>query len=383
MCSSFIWLMHRRRNGHFETGTANPLPTDLEPADVSTGAAVEPGKPDGLYAYTAEERRVVAEWLFDTLHDQVRDEAGWLGEFFTDAADDVANQMLNAFANDDADARNSQKWRDMEPATAVSPDNILWWDGPDQAGLYGYAEPLIYREPRKETYTVSRWKQVLAYGRLSGRITDDKGQPVAGALVQVYDGKSDTTDGDGRYELKEVPLGKYEVAASRVIDGSLYSAQVAIDLQTVDRVVNVRLAPPAACYRRAQIFLDAWGIDGDGLGKDDITNPGAEYWELELGPDKVTNELKTRKYMWGGECRMEYDIGCSLLVGNVIQVRVDGRLYEGTKETTETQVGSHSTVFTVDPDETGSSSLSVPTTDWLKKDEGRLTLTVKNVLNTN
>ena len=85
----------------------------------------------------------MAEQLFDTLHDQVLDEGGWLGEFLTDAADDVANQMLNAFANDDADVRNSQKWRDMEAASAVSPNNILWWDGPDRGGLYGYAEPLM------------------------------------------------------------------------------------------------------------------------------------------------------------------------------------------------------------------------------------------------
>ena len=129
---------------------------------------------------------------------------------------------------------------------------------------------------------------MLAYGRLSDRITDDKGQPVASALVQIYDGKSDTTDIEGQFSrsLKEVPLGKYEVDASRVIDGSLYSALVAIDLQTSDRVVDVRLSPPAACYRRAQIHLDAWGIDGDGLGKDDITDPGADVGSSNSAPTK-------------------------------------------------------------------------------------------------
>ncbi len=382
VCSSFIWLMHRRHGSHFEAATTNPLPTDLEPADVSAGAAVAPGQLDGLYAYTAEERLAAGEWLFDTLHDEVRDQAGWFLEFFTDAADDVANQMCNAFANDDADAKNSKKWRDITPATAVSPDNLLWWDGPDGVGLYGYVEPLIYREPRRETYTVSRWKQVLLSGRLSGQITDDAGKSVAGALVQAYDGKSDFSDDNGRYELKDVPFGKYEVHASRVIDGSLYSAQVAIDLETAERAVNIRLAPPADAYRQAQIHLDAWGLDGDGLGKDDIADPGSEYWELELGPDRPTNALH-REYKWGGECRMEWDIECRLLVGNVLDVEVKGRLYEGTKETTDKQVGSRNIEFTVDPDETGSGSLDVKTTEWLKKDECRLTLTVKNALNTN
>ena len=33
-----------------------------------------------------------------------------------------------------------------------------------------------------------------------------------------------------------------------------------------------------------------------------------------------------REYQWGGECRMECDIICRLLVGNVLDVQVDGRL---------------------------------------------------------
>lgn len=381
VCSSYIWLMHRRHGSHFEAPTAHPLPTDLELADVRAGATVDPGHLDGLYAYTAEERLAVGEWLFETLHDEVRDKAGWFGELMTDAANDLANQMINTFATDDADAKDSRKWREVGPATAVSPDNLLWWDGPDGDGLYGYAEPLIYREPRRETYTVSRWKQVLVSGRLSGRITDDTGSPVAGALVQVYDGKSAHSGSDGRYELADVPFGKYELRASSVIDGFLYAAQVTIDLQAASRVVDVRLAPPAARYRRAQIHLNAWGIDGDTL-KDDIADPGPEYKELELGPDRPLNTL-SRAYEWGGECRMEWEIVCRLLVNNSLDVEVKGRLYEGTKETTDKEVGNGSKTFTVAPDESGTVSLTVETTDWLKKDECRLTVTVVNALNTN
>lgn len=80
---------------------------------------------------------------------------------------------------------------------------------------------------------------------------------------------------------------------------------------------------------------------------------------------------------------MEWDIECRLLVGNVLDVEVKGRLYEGTKETTDKLVGSRSTGFTVDPEQSGTASLTVETTDWRKKDECKLTLTVKNARNTN
>ena len=269
--------------------TAHPLPTDLEPADVAAGAAVDPGGLDGLYAYTAAERLAAAEWLFDTLHDEVRDQAGWLGEFLTDAADDVANQMINAFVTDDADARNSQKWRDVGPATAVSPDNLLWWDGPDGDGLYGYAEPLIYREPRKETYTVSRWKQVLVYGRLSGQVTNDDGQPVAGALVQLYDGKSDYTRQRGRYASRRSRSGNMR-SIVEIIDGSLTRRRWRSICRRRPRRGR-RLAPPATSTGGRRSTWTPGASTATASARTTSPTRAPSTWSSSSAPTDPTNEL--------------------------------------------------------------------------------------------
>lgn len=158
VCSSYIWLHAKARNSHLETNQSLVTPTDLEPSDVAQGATVRPTTPDGLYNYSAQERSDAAHWLYDTIYNQAYEKAGWFGILLTDGADDIANQFLNAFANDDADGKDSEAWEDVTDADAVSPDNMLWWDGPSLGGLYGFAEPAIYREPRVESFTVSRWK---------------------------------------------------------------------------------------------------------------------------------------------------------------------------------------------------------------------------------
>ena len=382
VCSSFIWMMHRRRGSHLEADSPLAMPTDLEPADVAGGAFLLPGTLDGLYAYTAEERLQAGEWLYNALYNLVLDKAGAFLNLLTDAADDVGNQMLNAFSRDDADAKDSDAWRQAIATSAVSPDNILWWDGPDRNGLYGYAEPLIYREPRVETYTVSRWNQVLTRGALRGQVTDHHGVPLAGALVMAYDGKSALTGADGRYQLTDVPFGRYELNASRVIDGVLFSARVPVDLQAADLTVDIRLQPPADRFRRAQVYLDFWGKDDEGIFNPQIADPGPEYFELELGPDRLTNSLH-RTYKWGGEVRVEYDIVLRLLVGNVIDVQVNGLLYEGTSEDTDDLDGLGSVTFQVQPGQTAATSLEIVSNEFAGGDIGRVTLSVRNERNTN
>ena len=200
--------------------------------------------PDGLYNYSAQERSDAANWLYDTIYNQAYEKAGWFGEILTDGADDIANQFLNAFANDDADGKDSDAWQTVTDADAVSPDNMLWWDPPSLGGLYGFAEPAIYREPRVESYTVSKWKKVLSRGTVRGTVFGEAG-PVAGAFVQVYDGKTTFSGADGSYALYDVPLRNYALKSSRVLDGVLYSAQITIDLNVAELVVDIHLQPPA------------------------------------------------------------------------------------------------------------------------------------------
>ena len=81
--------------------------------------------------------------------------------------DDVANQVCNAFNSDwrETEAKDSDQWKQQQPAYAISPENILRWDAP----LYGYAEPLVYATPRYEQVTLYRWKKVPTRGSLTAR----------------------------------------------------------------------------------------------------------------------------------------------------------------------------------------------------------------------
>lgn len=381
VCSSYIWMHAKARNAHLETSQALVTPTDLEPSDVDQGATVRPTTPDGLYNYSANERSDAADWLFDEIYNQAYEKAGWFGEILTDGADDIANQFLNAFANDNADGKDSEDWKNVVDADAVSPDNMLWWDGPALGGLYGYAEPALYREPRVESYTVSKWKKVLSRGTVRGTVFGPAG-PVAGAFVQVYDGKTTHSAADGTYSLTDVPLGDYLLKGSKVIDGILHSVQNSITLNAAELVADIHLQPPAERYRMAQVFIDFFGRDYENFDDDELKDPGPEYFELELGPDKLINTA-TRTYKWGGEVRVEYTITVRLLVNNTVDAEVQGVLYEGTSEDTDDLDGQGSLTFQVPVEETRGATLTITNTDEDDDDAGVLTISVKNVRNNN
>lgn len=383
VCSSYAWMSAKKNSVHLEGDSAVVFPTDLEPEDVAQGAGVLPNAPDGLYWYTAAERLAAGTWLYNEMHYKAYEEAGWFGDLLTDAADDVGNQLVNAFARDDAWGKDNDDWKNTQDASAVSPDNIMCWDGPAEGGLYGYVEPLIYREPRKEEYIVSRWKKVLSRGTITG-IVRLNGQPVAGALVTLYDGMSDFTDAAGGFTLNDVPFGTYQLTASKVVDGVYYSKKINVSLNQAVLTVNIDLEPPPERYRLAQLYIDFYGREDEDWPWDDETkNPGPEYYELELGPDRLTNHMH-REYKWGGEARVEYDIDVYLLADNSIQVNVSALLYEGTSESTNDLDGTASISFNVPLDQTVGGYIKVVNTQEDEGDTyGELTLSVKNARNNN
>jgi hypothetical protein len=382
VCSSYVWMSLKKNNVRLEGDSDIVHPTDLEVEDIAQGAGVLPTTKDGLYWYTAAERLAAGTWLYNEMHYKAYDEAGWFGDLLSDAADDVGNQLVNTFALNDAWGKDHDDWKDTQDANAVSPDNILFWDGPTQAGLYGYPEPLIYREPRKEEFTVSRWKKVLSRGTVTGTVRLN-GQPVQGALVTLYDGMSDITDGNGVYSMADVPFGGYQLTASKVIGGIYYSVKVNVVLNQEILTLNVDLEPPSDRYRLAQLYIDFYGREDEDFASDETTNPGPEYYELELGPDRLTNH-KYREYKWGGEARVEYDITVLLLVDNSIQVNVNAVLYEGTSESTNDLDGTATVSFNVPKDQTKAGYIKVVNTDEDEPDTyGELTLSVKNAQNNN
>ncbi|MDE1995738.1 MAG: hypothetical protein KGI75_24780, partial [Rhizobiaceae bacterium] len=189
VCSSFIWTVLSRAGVHMEASQPMTTSADLEPRDISGGAEVGDQSLDGLYLYRAEEREVAAQWLHEKLKTKVAGElkdrvkaaaakagvdltdqltglAGSLIEGFSDIGDDVANQMVNAFASDDAStsAKDSDAWKHLADSRAVSPDNTMFWDEPSTGGLYGYVVPAAYALGRVEQAPHYVWKYVPTHG---------------------------------------------------------------------------------------------------------------------------------------------------------------------------------------------------------------------------
>lgn len=133
---------------------------------------------------------------------------------------------------------------------------------------------------------MSRWKKVLSRGTLRGRVFNEAGTAtVAGARVILYDDPEGETlsANDGTYVLHNVPLGLYQLKASKSIEGVRYSNQVRIDLKVADMTVDVRLQAPSDRYRIAEITVDFWGLDWEDFD-DDIEDPGPQLFKLEVGP---------------------------------------------------------------------------------------------------
>jgi hypothetical protein len=383
VCSSFIWSLLKSENVHLEADTPEVFPGDLEPSDVEGGAMVTPGTRDGLYAYTAEERAHAALWLYNKIHHEVVDEAGWLGNALTGAAKAIGSQLCNSFVNDNPSPPDpmhpdiADAWKRPGTGKAVSPDNILFWDAPDANGLYGYAEPLQYREARAESYIVSRWKQVLTHGAVSGVVRSDANL-VSGALVQLYDGKETFTGADGRFTLIDVPLGDYVLSGQKVsLDGTLLSGRQAVTVASQSVIADLQLAPPSDRYRLLEIFVEFNGVDDETLASNESHHPGPETDEIELGPDKLTNSTNFT-YKWGGEVRAEFDLKATLQPDGSIQVLVDGRLYEGTSENTDDLDGSGYMQLSATKDSTAAGILRVNNTDENAPDYGQLAVAIRN-----
>lgn len=342
MCSSFIWLMARRQGVRFES--PNPVVTnvDLEPSDIAVGAEVSSETLDGLYHYDEWERQNAGLWLNNNIKKMVRDEIPGLATFIG-SPHRYANQVCNAFANGDASrsARRDDAWENPGSGTTVSPDNLLLWDGPDRGGLWGYAEPLLYREPREQTVQISRWRQATRSGRVFGSVALS-GRPMSRTHVSLTSRHTAVTDANGRFEINDVPYGNYRIAASHSATGTNLTTERAINLNRESLRIDLVLTPPPEQYRLAEVNFEFEGIDHEAVRKNE-RKTGRAQLAAELGPDRTTNRLR-QVYAWGGEVRVEYDFFLSLLPGNVLEVRLSGSLFEGNSESTDdrddTQIAS-------------------------------------------
>jgi len=265
VCSSFIWLAAQHANVKLEGPTKFTRVIDLEPTDVVSGAAVSGTTLDGLYLYTAEERQAAGKWLYQQIYDTAHNKAGFWGTLFTDAPDDVANQVCNTFASDwdDDDSKDSDAWKSTDYANAVSVDNMIWWDSPGPGNqeqfrsVYGHVEELFYRPGTYAQVPIYRWKLVPTKGTLTGTVTANG--DVSGANVSLLgSGMPDVVVGaDGRFQFDLVPSGDYTVSAGLNIGGYWNSANVPAHIdagQTTN--LTIALQPPPEVDRLVTVSVD-------------------------------------------------------------------------------------------------------------------------------
>ncbi len=363
-CASFLWLAARRAGIKLEGPDVITKQTDLELTDLQSGAQTDEQTLDGLYFYGEEERRRAARWFVPFLEEKIfrtaRDEDNsWLevsfNELFSDMGDDCANQLANTFAFDwaDGDSKNSDRWENPGPGRAVSPDNLLLWDRPEETGfgLWGYAEPLVHHRARLEPVPVTKWRKTDGPALLKGKVTFN-GEPVAGAQVNV--GSVVFTDSQGRFEM-DIHEGRYLVKASRFISREVGIAAGEVDFTAqAGKVytIEVALEPPPERYRLVQIEARIEMRDDEFSANPFEDDPDEyfhdrKYWELRVDP---VNPVDGTGYKngWGGELRVDATINAKFDPGDLsVELEIFGTLFEGDNDQTTDYGGMGSAKFVI------------------------------------
>jgi len=362
VCSSLIWYAAKECGVKLEGSGAAVSTGDLEPADLLTKAAVRAGTPDGLYLYTSAERRAAALWLHAKLKDMVmtslRQQAELLAVLVNagaDMADDVANQMVNTFESGWADtpSKDSDRWKEAKDADAVSPDDILWWDGPDRGGLYGYFEPLRYEPPSYRKVPVYRWRRVAGSGTIEGRVL--KGTtPVAGAMVRVSSDKFATSGDDGGFRIANVAAGRYLLTALSTRDGSNWSGEQQVEVAAGGTATaTVRLRPPPEENRRVTVKGSMWTRDSQGAGpllrKEHTLKI---HRELQLAPGAASREERFFLSDKVGKTRGEIHVHVYLQADLRVTFVAMAKLFEGWTADTNKEKGRDAVTIEVEKDDT-------------------------------
>ncbi len=246
---------------------------------------------------------VLAEVLGISLAD-----AKLLVEWTSDMPDDVATQLVNAFASDycDTAAKDSDNWRKPGIGHAVSPDNIInCWSsplpqsegGPDSremlVGLYGFNIPVVMRPPQWQVRPLTAWTLSPGDGRMVGRVTFE-GRPVDGAVVKLCCRKTVThsmndlrlANQAGVYDF-QVPAGDY-MASAAYQDPNTHvclfdETPVSIRFGGTARV-DFDLQPPPASNRQIEISGHMDIVSRVAFGHDWWGHPEFAMPTVHLGP---------------------------------------------------------------------------------------------------
>jgi hypothetical protein len=330
VCSSFVWLSTKANGLGLVSNNVDEQISDFSPMAVAGGARVGSATKDGLIFYPQSERQAAAQALRSLLLDQALSKEAGLGTIpgINEAvAGGIADQLLSCFAFGNPNLVGSSAWQNPGDGNAVSPDNILWWNPP----YYGYAEPLQYLPRHDEQYTVSRWKKVVTWGTIKGRVTAN-GAPVGNAHVWVYlPGGDAYTAADGTFTLNHVPIGSYALKVQAVVNVNGISAEytnsggdaVTLTGDNPNLVHNVVLHGDPANFRRLDMTFSLTCDHGDAnpFNAHGVRNAGPWFRQLTVNPGQLTNGFTyTYDYNGGGYFHVDYQWSISLLVDLSIEV---------------------------------------------------------------
>ncbi|UCD51781.1 MAG: redoxin domain-containing protein, partial [Phycisphaerales bacterium] len=269
VCSQFVWYSLRQAGIQLEGPS-------LEETDVARGAERDELTLDGLYLYREDERQNAAWWLHGELYDKVFGVEGWFGELILDAADNISNQFCNCMGWDGCSINDndSEAWKHPGVGRAVSPQDILFWDGPDTSGVYGHEEYLVYRGG--DYVAENTWQPSEGVGTFAGRVLD-RGNLVADASVTIA-GLELFTDTNGEFRDEMIPAGTYEVVASKDIGGFFLSVRQEVTIKSGETTwVDLTLQPPPEYIRRVVIEGSVYIRDHETWPADDETGTFSIY----------------------------------------------------------------------------------------------------------
>jgi len=357
--TSFIWYSLKSAGINLEGD-------GLEGNDTPVGAAPPLGSKgivDGLYYYSESERRRGAYQVYSSTFNRVReiqeDGAGPVAdvvEAATIQARRIASQFANCFGSDECGIAGafSDAFENPGPGIAISPDQFLFWDGPEHGGVFGDREPVQYRSA--DYRRVHHWAATAGTGSVSGSVAlGTDGSPVQGALVTVA-GLDTGSNGFGEFSFAGVPEGNYEIRAEKLVlrsnplqdcpsDG-IELCDHLVDVEPVSvagdgSVSNVSLVlepeaaippPTLSAYARrvdftGTIIITDSDVGGNQFGEFRVDGSFCEVSPLERDVRvKLPDSLTCRD-----EVRAEVYANCSLQGDNeTVAVTIDVELFEGT-----------------------------------------------------
>jgi hypothetical protein len=401
VCSAFVWRSMKDAGFTLEGST-------IESNDVAErGAAVDAQTPDGMYIYTAAERANAADFIYQTIGEQVAKQVNGFEDLIADISDDLGNQMVNCFGFDwcgetfstfagaagcdpnDQRAQDSPCWLNEGPGIgrAVSPDNMLNWDiAPN--GPYGYREDLAFAVGGyHRTY---RWRAAEGTGTLQGVISDVGVQQAYAPVILDGFNIADFTDPTGFYKMEGVPAG---AATVRTCTGD--RGRSAIVSITADHTTTRNLALQQGCNqapdpgkwrRKIRVQGTVKITDTEDFGSDEV-NVWTFDESVTLEPNTTTspNLAEVTFDGWtrctGGEVRARVKFTARLNEHDrSAEVTLISRMYEGTS-CDDDDLDSTTTKLLVVPED-GSKSVNylMENEEFGGEDTIRVILTITNTI---